>query len=149
MLLALLTTLALADAPEAHCSEAETTAFSCPIGKKVLSLCWAGEARATPLTYRFGKLGKVELSWPREPEPVETAFAWEHSLLPAPPGGNVRPRLEYSALSFTNGGVTYTVFEDEVDFEKSQGVRILTPEGKKIELGCSRPSATSLQEIAP
>jgi hypothetical protein len=149
MLLVLLATFAIAGEPATHCAPPETTAFSCPIGKKVLSLCWAGAATSTPLTYRFGKQGKVELSWPTEPQPLETAFVWEHSLLPSPPGGDVRPRLEYSTLSFANEGVTYTVFEDEVDFEKSQGVRILTPEGKTIELSCGQPSATSLQEVAP
>ncbi len=141
-------TTAPAEPPAAtHCAEGETTAFQCELGAKQLALCWAGKARESTLYYRFGKPGAVELSYPAEDKGFEDAYTAAHELIPAPPGGNVRPRLEYTTLDFRIKDVGYQVFEDEEDFVRTQGVRVLLPDGKKVELKCTKPSATSLQDV--
>ncbi len=152
MLLSLIA-LALAAEPAAppaasHCTEGETAAFQCALGAKQLALCWAGKPRESALYYRCGKPGAVELAYPSEAKGFEEAFTSAHELIPAPPGGNVRPRLEYTTLSFAIEGVGYQVFEDEEDFVRTQGVRVLLADGKKVELKCTEPSKTSLQELS-
>jgi hypothetical protein len=138
------------DSGATHCAAAETVGFSCPIGDNVLSLCWAaGEARV--LHYRFGAPGSVALSWPRVPGArFEDSFALSFDVLPAPPGGTVRPRLENTTLSFEVDGNQYTVFEELHDFEPhAQGVKVLVGGTKEVTLSCTATSARLLSKLEP
>ena len=52
-----------------HCGSGEATYFNCTVKSgKVLSICGAPEPGGPSgwLQYRFGKLGNVELGWPKE-----------------------------------------------------------------------------------
>jgi hypothetical protein len=70
------------------CPEDEATTFSCPIGRKVVSLCVAGRgSQPGVIRYVFGKPGNVEL-------------ALVNSL-----GSDVR--VTYGGLSYSGGGGDY------------------------------------------
>ena len=79
-----------APAQPSLCGGAETTLFSCPVGQKIVSVCSAGGKA----TYRYGTLGKVELS-SQALSFAETAFSG---------GGETQ-------ISFRNGAYSYIVYD--------------------------------------
>ncbi len=157
-MLSLLTAAALASAapdeaasaatPTTHCSDAETVLFDCPIGAKRVSLCQSTQSKERVVFYRFGRLGKVELSWPNEPGPFDQHFEIDHELIPSPPGGDVRPRLETLRVQFSIDGNLYSVFEELVDFDlDAQGIWVFPKTGEPVKLTCSAPSTQRLSDV--
>ncbi|MFT5682266.1 MAG: hypothetical protein ACI8RZ_003184 [Myxococcota bacterium] len=150
-----LLSLAVAHEPDTsaahHCSPNETVGFSCPIGPRLLSLCWS-TTDPKVLLYRYGKPGAVELTWPTTPTNYEESFTITNDMLPSPPVGedgiSVRPRMEDTTFGFTIDGNQYTLFELLLDFEPDeQGIRVKTSTGQEVSLTCDAPSAQTLSTL--
>ncbi|HEV2602501.1 MAG TPA: hypothetical protein VGU24_02455 [Microvirga sp.] len=115
------------------CTGQEVTVFSCSIGAKVVSLC------ATPdlaeetgrLTYRFGRKGAVELTYPEAEGPAKNHFIY--STVGAAGGDFVR---------FSRGGTTYTV-------EFSDGPRLRHFAGVTVHRGAKRIAEMRCRERWP
>jgi len=88
--------LAAEPAERTHCQPGEAVVFSCTVGAKLASLCLADNDR---LSYRFGKPGAIELTYP-EPGTVG-AFERSNALLYG--GGIV-------TVSFKRGEFEYGVY---------------------------------------
>lgn len=70
-----------------HCTAAEQVQFSCALGRKTVSLCAAGSGDARTLSYRYGRIGQVELAHTADGSPGSRFLA---SSLPLQPGANVQ-----------------------------------------------------------
>ena len=134
--------------PDTHCGADEVVGFSCTLGDRVLSLCWDDQT-SLKLAYRFGPPGAPDLTWPRTAGPAwEDVFSFETDVLAAPPGGQVRPRLENSALSFVVDGHRYTVFEETHDFvPQEQGLKVLVGGLQEVTLKCTDASSATLADM--
>jgi hypothetical protein len=84
---------------KSHCRSDELTVFACPVGRKTVSLC--ASADRSPLQYRFGPPGRIELSYPEKPTAPREAFMGSLALYGRGGGSYVR---------FTLAGVTYTLY---------------------------------------
>jgi hypothetical protein len=103
-------------------------AFSCPIGKKTLDVCyWKGM-----LTYRFGREGKPDLTIS---EPLETV-----AYTPWPGIG----RAIWDSVAFENEGVTYEVWSsfDRMDENAvlEGGVNVMRGDKMLATLTCDKGS---------
>lgn len=99
-LLALAPGLALA-APQTHCHADEKPFFSCVVGKKTASLCGEESAGSiTRLTYRYGKLDKVELEF------SATSAGGAHFLATVEPAA---PRAAIRQVWFDRGDISYLI----------------------------------------
>lgn len=81
------------------CAVGEKIVFSCPLagGKKVVSICAAGEGR---FHYAFGSSGAPEFTYPSKG--TDATFARTHLTYGGANGG--------AAYSFANGGYKYIVY---------------------------------------
>lgn len=86
-----------------HCSTAEETVFSCNLGSKVVSVCASKPLTAQNgyLQYRFGALGKPELTFPKT-NVAPKSVVRSKTLMFAGGGG--------AYLRFSNGSVAYIVY---------------------------------------
>ena len=92
------TATARAPGPSANlCTPIERVAYACTAGAKLVSLCALGDG----LTYRYGKPGKPELSYPAAGAAARTAFRFSSTAYSG--GGEARVR-------FTNGGYEYVLY---------------------------------------
>lgn len=81
-----------------HCTDDELTVFSCELkNKKTVSVCASNDvsARSGYLQYRFGKIGKVELSVPPKKKSFPQELSLQHSK---------DDSASYNYMSFSNGG---------------------------------------------
>ncbi len=86
-------------APQTHCHADERPFFSCEVGRKTVSLCGAGSGGAiSSLSYRYGKLDKVELEF------TATSPSGPHFLATVEPAA---PRAAIRQVWFERGDVTY------------------------------------------
>ncbi len=129
------------------CKPDEWVVFGCQMlkGGKLLSVCASkdlglkdGEVTGT-IEYRFGKPGKVELTFPEGGLIVEGAFDFSRLT---------RPQDTLLTLTFVNKGVKYEVYADYVGEQRSAGVRV-TPEGKTepVPLECRAPWVDELMKL--
>ena len=84
-----------------HCSANEQTLFSCQLkNNKTVSLCASNDFSATGgyLQYRFGKIGKVELTLPKAQSGMPEALRLTQSK---------DTFAEYNDLTFNNGPFIY------------------------------------------
>ena len=85
---------------ESHCVPPETVVFSCPIGKKIVSVCAApGLKPGGALHYRFGPSGAPEM---RLPSGASAAQPEARTLMYSGGGG--------AYLRFRNGAISYVVY---------------------------------------
>lgn len=97
--------MSTAFATDTHCTSQEQVLFSCPIGKKMVSVC--ASQHFTPssvqwlLQYRFGPQGAPELVLPDLPAPPHT-FVKAGTLRFSGGGG--------AYLRFTKGQYSYVVY---------------------------------------
>lgn len=86
------------------CHPHEEVYFSCPIGKKIASVCASGNI--TPdsgyVQYRFGQPDKIELEYPSKPYPPR-----DHFSISDIHAGN----LNVVHLKFKSGPYDYVVFQ--------------------------------------
>lgn len=86
---------------ESHCIPPETVVFSCPVGKKIVSVCAApGLKPGGALHYRFGPPGAPEM---RLPAGEATAPSIQARTLMYSGGGG-------AYLRFRNGAISYVVY---------------------------------------
>lgn len=80
-------------AADSLCLTGEQAVFSCPVGRKLVSLCASPDLTPTTgtLHYRFGRKGAVELDYPRQ-------------------AGHPRQFFSASVLSYSDGGGDYLRF---------------------------------------
>ena len=84
-----------------HCAAAETSLFHCEVSKsKHISLCQTADKSG--IQYRFGAVGTVELSFPKDASTATSVFTYEEKALARSFERDVR---------FTNKAFSYTVFE--------------------------------------
>ena len=85
------------------CLPIERIQFSCRIGSKIVSLCAGGEVgKTTSLTYRYGKLNKVEHEFTAEPAGKNRFYA---TVMPA------NPRALVKQVWFNQGAIRYLLTE--------------------------------------
>jgi hypothetical protein len=89
---------------ETLCYPHEEIYFSCPIGRKIASVCASGNISPENgyVQYRFGRPGKPELEFPAEPEPPRDRFSISDFS-----GGSVNS----THLKFNSGGYVYVVYQ--------------------------------------
>ena len=65
-----------------HCFKDENVIFSCATAKKSASLCASKDAAKDKgyVQYRFGVIGKPEMTFPDNKEPANKNFSFEHIL---------------------------------------------------------------------
>src|SRR5687768_11030940 len=98
------------------CTDPVQNYFSCKTGNgKLIELC-GGKT----VEYRFGKPGKIELSYPKAP--ADAPFRFAHYARP------VTDRIE---ISFSAGGSDYTVFDYSEGRKRTAGVRARSARGKE------------------
>jgi hypothetical protein len=86
MLVHLLLNITLASEPSSHCATDETTYFSCSVkSEKVVSICGENfENENGFLQYRFGKLDKIEMVFPKTTEQSTKKFKRNVLIRPTP-----------------------------------------------------------------
>jgi len=86
------------------CQPHEEIYFSCPTGKKIISLCASGNISPDNgyVQYRFGTPDHVELQFPNKPYPPKSRFLIGDIL-----GGNVN----YVHIKFKSGKYNYVVYQ--------------------------------------
>lgn len=70
-----------------HCAAGERVQFSCRLASKTVSLCAAGSGDTTTLSYRYGRIGQVELAHTADGSAGSRFLA---SSLPLQPGAQVQ-----------------------------------------------------------
>lgn len=134
-----------------HCAEGEVVQFSCKIAgsDKVASLCGGYAISNYPKTewlqYRFGKIGKVEFSYP--PEKTGSLKKFE---------GTWFNKYYYLTYLFVNDKALYEIeLSEKVAKGKTQIVGVINVEfdKKRHKLRCSKPvdreDWDSLVELIP
>jgi hypothetical protein len=144
-----LTLLALlasqAQAAATHCTTDEQVLFSCKIAKssKTLSLCASKDLAKDKgtVSYRFGKLGKIELAVTDSAEQGFKVFTYSHYF---------RAQTDYTFIAFKNNAVEYQVF-DSYDGENKphyqQGVTVLTGDAQETTLLCDQKIDAHLEKL--
>lgn len=111
------------------CSAPEESYFWCRVRTgKLIELC-GGKS----VEYRFGKPGRVELSYPATPADGQLRFAQF--------SGPLTDRIE---ISFSVGGANYALFDYSEGKKRSAGVRATSARGKEITTACHGPIVSRL-----
>lgn len=130
---------ALSFAAPTHCTPAEEVVFSCPLQRnaKVVSVCASPQLLVSPskgyLVYRFGKLGAVELEFPKDKADSPAKFLHSHYF---------RAQTDRTQLRFTSGDVVYELFDEYEQGAKPPsvaGVRVIQERtGQLTHLACGK-----------
>jgi len=118
--------------PTSLCAKDEKVVFSCSLKRsmKTVSLCSSPKLTKESgyLLYRFGVPGKIELEFPDNRAESLKVFKYSHYF---------RAKVDYTEISFTRNGFTYSVFDDYNGEERptvaEQGLTV-TPENSKKEV---------------
>ena len=116
--------------PTSLCAKDEKVIFSCPLKRstKIVSLCSSRKLTkdAGYLQYRFGLPAKIELEFPDNRADSIKVFKYSHYF---------RAKVDYTEVSFSRNGYTYSVFDDYNGEEKpavsEQGLTVTTESSKK------------------
>jgi hypothetical protein len=129
-----------------HCSKNETDVFSCKVrsSDKYVSLCGSKPLNGPRpyLVYRFGALGRTEMSYPTDTAGSLHQFRSSHYF---------RAQVDRRSISFSRSGVTYDLFsnfEGEASPPQREGGVIITMAGKKAgfkTLHCAKPYFEKLE----
>lgn len=130
------------------CSQGERVVWSCETVKerKIASLCSSKDLDKTRgyLQYRYGRMGQVELEFPRERANTQAAFKYSRYT---------RPLVTFLKVEFVNNGFTYTISDDDNEEEKParrDASITVTPSGtnaKETSLRCRLPLTGSLMTL--
>lgn len=128
-----------------HCTTDEQDLFSCQIAKssKVVSLCASKNLAKNngSLSYRFGKIGKPEFTFPETAKNSLAAFTYSHYF---------RAQVDRTYISFKNNAVEYQVFDTydgETKPEYQQGITVITADGKETNLFCGKKTDAHLEKL--
>jgi hypothetical protein len=120
---------------DSHCIKTESVIFSCQIkdSDKIFSLCASKDISDTSgyIQYRFGRLNKVELTFPNDRLHSQKRFLYRHYF---------RSQVDRVEIAFVNHGEKYTIYSYyEGDGEgtpvEEKGVRV-----GNVDLQCKEPS---------
>jgi hypothetical protein len=114
------------------CTNEEKIVFSCALKRsmKIVSLCSSQKLNKDGgyLQYRFGAPDKIELEFPDNRADSLKVFKYSHYF---------RAMVDYTEISFSRNGYTYTVFDEYNGEEKppvsEQGLTVTT-DGSKREV---------------
>lgn len=130
---------ALSTAAPTLCTPTEEVVFSCPLQRtaKVVSVCASPRLLASPskghLVYRFGKLGAVELEFPKDKAGSLAKFVHSHYF---------RAQTDRTQLRFTSGDFTYELFDEYEQGAKppsAVGIRVIQERtGQVTQLACGK-----------
>jgi hypothetical protein len=147
------------------CTKTEAVFFSCVVGgsDKIVSLCGdkrmlssiAPDSYEPYLAYRFGRVGAIELDFPKKRDGSVDKFKYFRQTSKADMGN-----YDLNEISFSISHFDYRIFdnalppnEGETENRYSSGVRVSRKGGKSEELSCTgRPISQllSLQDyVAP
>jgi hypothetical protein len=128
------------------CEAGERPLFSCPTGKKMISVCASPDLSASAgyLRYRFGRSQqKLELSYPADNRHPRQYFHFYRDRVSAKASGE--------QLSFSIGAFSYVVFVERSAFDFN-GSGVLVKSGGKLiaRLTCNqeRPAPDRLYDLA-
>lgn len=123
------------DTPPPHCPT-EQTRFACPTAHgRVLALCHAAD---NPVSYRFGRIGAIELQYPPSlrPQAGPMLYAEYH-----------RHQADRVEVRFDHEGTEYTVFDYRENGVRRAGVRVAGAAGKEREIACKAPITGRLDAL--
>lgn len=88
------------------CQPHEEVYFSCPVNGKLLSVCASGNISPDNgyVQYRFGRIGKIELEYPKKPYPPRKLF----SISDVSEGN-----LNFTHLKFDAGKYHYVLYQGD------------------------------------
>lgn len=118
-------------AEPSHCSADEQIIYSCSVGKKTASVCASKDAAKDKgyVQYKFGPIGKPEITFPDKKEPGNKNFSFVMELFAYQAG----PRI-----IFTNGKFTYSLLS--YSGRGDGGTVSVERSGKTIaEMQCKNP----------
>jgi hypothetical protein len=121
---------ALADTRPSLCQPGEAAVFSCAIGGKVASLCASADIGPGQgiLSYRFGRKGAIELTYPDKPMPPDQAFS-AAVVGDAGFAGDI--------VRFSRGGIRYTLYSIIVKGQGDRdGIRVTRGGRRLADLKC-------------
>lgn len=125
-----------------HCKPDETTYFSCVVkgSEKTISVCGGTDW----LQYRFGKLGSIELAFPKDRAGSLNQFNGADRLY----GGS---GVSTKWLMFERSGIEYSVTQMEGGSNFNGVTVLLTGAKKAVDLPCDRkkPSVRKLYDAIP
>ena len=100
---ALIATSSAFAADVTHCASDEKVVFSCSVGKKVASVCASKDAAKDKgyVQYRFGVIGKPEMTFPAKKEPANKNFSLDTDLCGGTPNA--------SGIKFIKGEYIYGI----------------------------------------
>lgn len=123
-----------ADPRPTLCAAGEAAVFACPVGGgRLVSLCASADLgeHAGTLTYRFGRPGRLELSFPETPAHPKAHFR-RGSIASAGGGGDF--------VSFSRDAHTYTLWADTGPGGEHAGVAVLKDGQTVANLPCRGPA---------
>ncbi|MBS2024275.1 MAG: hypothetical protein JST92_17880 [Deltaproteobacteria bacterium] len=125
------------------CNASETTAFGCTVkgSGKMVALCLTTRPVGASLTYRFGKVGTIELEYPDTTTTAATAFEFEE--------GSGNHGNESADLSFSRKGFLYTLSQGSqgggpdgqgnfIEARPFAEVSVKPPKEKALRLECEK-----------
>lgn len=112
------------------CEAGEQVLFTCPLGKKLVSVCASSdldEAKGT-MQYRFGLKEKLELAYPEVAAHPKKHFRFQRNYSRV-------ESAEIQELAFQRGNVSYTVFTEWIKGRHAAGINV-TVGSKLTTLKC-------------
>jgi hypothetical protein len=127
--------------PLTLCHAQERVVFSCPAGKKIVSLCATGDLHGSNgvLTYRFGAdASHVELDYHARPQSSDKPFSYDEQIW---------AKGAATAVTFFSGAYTYTVAHRQGAYGVEGGpntayVQVFRDIKPVATVSCSEPDAT-------
>ena len=122
--------LAQGNAAASLCEANERILFTCPVGKKLVSVCSSRDLDESKgaMQYRFGLIEKLELVYPEEVAHPKRHFKFQRTYSRV-------ESAEIQELEFQRGQVTYGVFTESIKGKEAAGVNV-TIAGKVTTLKC-------------
>ncbi len=135
------TALASGTPAPSHCQASETVVFTCRLNKsaKVVSIC----RKNTVLSYRYGRLGQIELAYSPETETPAPVFQYHRYT---------RPQVTYLRLCFERESYRYLIGSDFDHGEQWAGLEVLRDGKTLLRRQCQEPivdQLMSLEELFP
>jgi hypothetical protein len=112
-------------APASLCEASERVLFTCPVGKKLLSVCASQDLDASKgvMQYRFGTSEKNEMLHPEVAAHPKQHFKFNRVYSSV-------EQAEILELEFKRGNVGYSVFKEWIKGKEAAGVNVTV--GSKI-----------------
>lgn len=113
-----------------HCAADEKIVFSCSMGKKVASVCASKDAAKDKgyVQYRFGAIGKPEMTYPEKKEPANKNFSLDPSLCVDSPNA--------AGIKFVKGEYIYGINDKNCSGSESGSVEVFKTGKPFAELDC-------------